>query len=228
MVYRLGMVLLAQTFLACGGTTATNIGDSNSTGGTITTNGGASGSSNSAGAGAWIGNTGGMPSVGGSGGTGNCFGAVAFQVVPAPNSPTQWCLGTPGNCGGQTMTILDSTGELELSSFCQVNCDTCTVNICPPLACLLPVELTNTGSSFSWDGTYVTSSSCGASATVCLAKRCAARGKYQFKVCGFANPDPTTASACSSAPSTTTPTCTQVSFDYPTSAPVVATMPLMP
>ena len=229
MIPKLGALLLAQTILACGGTTSSGDGDSNGIGGAVTSNGGAAGDGNSLGGGAGISNNGGRSAGGGASGVDNCPSTtVNFQVVPALNSPTQWCLGTPGSCGGQTMTILDASGALGLSSYCQMSCETCTTNICPPLACFLPVQLTSTGSDFSWSGTYVTPSSCGPSSTACQAMRCAAPGKYQFKVCGFANPDPTSTSACSMAPSTTIQTCTQVTFDYPTTAPVIVTMPLLP
>ena len=228
MFIRLGICLLTLTLFACAGTTSIGNGDGNGIGGANSSVGGAAGN-NSVGGGAGVANNGGRSSVGGSSSNDNCPGTtVNFQVVPAPNSPTQWCLGMPGSCGGQTMTILDASGALGLSSYCQMACETCTMNLCPPLACLLPVELTNAGSNYSWDGTYVISSNCGSSATACMAKRCAAPGRYQFRACGFANPDPTSTSACSTAPSTTTQTCTQVTFDYPATTPVVVTMPLLP
>lgn len=226
MFSNLGSCLLAITFLACGGTTTS--GNGVGTGGDNANAGGTTGN-NSAGGGAGVANSGGKSGVGGATGGDNCPGTtVNFQVVPAPNSPTQWCLGMPGSCGGQTMTILDASGPLSLSSYCQTACETCTMNLCPPVVCLLPVELTNAGSSYSWDGTYVTSSSCGTPATACQAKRCAAPGKYQFQVCGFADPDPTSTTACSTAPSTATQTCAQATFDYPAAAQVIVTMPLLP
>lgn len=226
---KLGICLLACEFVACGGTITNNTGDSNGAGGSSANVGGAAGNSSSAGGGAGVANTGGKSGVGGSGGTNNCPGTtVNFQVIPALNSPTQWCLGMPGNCGGQTMTILDASGALGLSSYCQFACETCTMTLCPPIACLLPGALTSDGSNYSWDGTYVTPSSCGPSSAACQAKRCAAPGKYQFKVCGFANPDPSSTNSCSTAPSTTNQTCAQVTFDYPQTAPVVVTMPLSP
>ena len=225
---RLGICFLTLTILACGGTTQTSDGASNGTGGVNASVGGAAGN-NSTGGGTNLTSSGGKSSVGGSGGVDNCPGAsVNFQVVHALNSPTLWCLGMPGTCGAQTMTILDASGALELSSFCQTACESCTMNSCPPLFCQMPVELTDAGANFIWDGTYVTSSNCGSASSACLAKRCAAPGKYQFQTCGFANPDPTSSTACSSAPSNTNFTCLQVSFDYPPTAPVVLTMPLTP
>src|SRR5664279_1127633 len=126
---KLGICLLACEFVACGGTITNNTGDSNGAGGSSVNVGGAA-----------VANTGGKSGVGGSGGTNNCPSTtVNFQVIPALNSPTQWCLGMPGNCGGQTMTILDASGALGLSSYCQFACETCTMNLCPPIACLLPV-----------------------------------------------------------------------------------------
>jgi len=215
MLAKLGFGFFGLAMLACGGATSDG-GQSNSVGGAAGNFGGTS-------------SIGGTPSVGGSGNLDNCPATtVNFQVVPAPNSPTQWCIGAPGSCGGQTMTILDASGPLELYTFCQMDCDTCTRSICPPVVCELPFELTSAGSAFIWDGTYVTQNTCGALATACLHNHCAAPGKYQFQVCGFADPDPTSANACSSAASTTSQTCTQITFDYPPTAPVVVTMPLLP
>jgi hypothetical protein len=188
-------------------------GGSAGAGGSIVTNGGGS-SGGTAGAGS-----------GGVSATGGCSGApVTFQVMPAPNTVTHWCLGHPtGGCSGW-FDIRNSVGSLELGSYCGVSCDTCTFEQCPPLTCLGPTELTDQGVTQSWNGTYVTSSTCGASATKCDLTTCAV-GQYTINVCGFPNPDPGSPDGCYQASSTTNSSCVSVPFEYPATAPIVVTMP---
>ena len=163
---------------------------------------------------------------GGASTTGGCSGApVTFQVMPAPNSVTHWCLGQPaGGCSGW-FDLRNSVGSLELGGYCRVSCGTCTFEECPPIYCLGPTELTDQGVTQSWDGTYVTSSTCGASATTCDLTTCAV-GQYTINVCGFPNPDPSSPDGCYQAPSTTNSSCVSVPFEYPAIAPIVVTMPV--
>jgi hypothetical protein len=165
----------------------------------------------------------------GSGGVftaGACSSApVTFQVMPALNAATHWCLGQPESCSGWG-EIRNSSGTLELRSFCGVSCETCTIEQCPPLACMGPTELTDQGVTWTWEGSYVTSSTCGASATTCDLTNCATPGQYTFNVCGFPNPDPSSADGCYEASGTTNQTCVPVLFEYPAIAPIVVTMPL--
>ena len=172
--------------------------------------------------------TGGTKGAGGAGisTTGGCSSApVTFQVMPALNAATHWCLGQPESCSGWG-EIRNSSGTLELRSFCGVSCETCTIEQCPPLACMGPTELTDQGVTWTWEGSYVTSSTCGASATTCDLTNCATPGQYTFNVCGFPNPDPSSANGCYEASGTTNQTCVPVLFEYPAIAPIVVTMPL--
>ena len=191
--------------------------------------------SGNAGAGGSIVANGGDASSGAAGGssgdasaTGGCSSApVTFQVMPAPSAVTHWCLGQPDSCSGITFDIRDNSGVLNVGSvWCGLSCDTCTFEPCPPLACLMATALSDQGTIEVWRGTYVTSSTCGASAKSCDLTNCAAPGQYIVDVCGFPNPDPSSPIGCTQASSTTSQTCVAATFEYPATAPIVVTMPV--
>ena len=79
--------------------------------------------------------TGGAISTGGSTGTGDasaCLDStVTFQVNRAPGNATVWCLGQPGSCSSDWLTISSQSGDLTLSGMCRTPCDTCQFMACP-------------------------------------------------------------------------------------------------
>jgi len=205
--------LFSTALAACSSSTIGSTGDSGAAGagGSTVANGG----------------SGGAAGAGGVSATGGCVSApVTFQVMLAPNAVTHWCLGQPDSCSGITFDIRDNSGILDLWNYCGMACDTCTYGPCPPLPCFRPIELSDQGASYVWQGTYVTSSTCGASAVACDLINCAAPGQYISDVCGFPNPDPNSPDSCAEASATTNQTCVPVPFEYPATAPIVVTMPV--
>jgi hypothetical protein len=173
------------------------------------------------------GGAGGAHASGGSSaaGAGTCtLGTVTFQVKPSPGSTTQWCLGRPGSCSSAWLGIRSPSGDLGVSNYCATPCDTCMTVGCPSI-CLVPPAVPDTGVGDTWNGTYYLSDHCGSAGTACQSPRCAAAGSYTAVVCGFANPAPNVAYGCGTAPSGTPVTCAEQPFQFPTSAPVVVTMP---
>jgi hypothetical protein len=86
------------------------------------------------------------------------------------------------------------------------------------------VRVTAEGAKSGWSGKYFEQLQCTVGTDgptmSCLEPRCAPAGKYVAKFCAFKSPEGS--STCSSGSST--PTCTEVEFDYPTTAPVKATL----
>jgi len=162
--------------------------------------------------------------TGGSGSTTCTAGTVTLQVVPAAGTGVQWCMGQPGGCSSNWLTIRDSSGGLVLSNSCMTPCNTCMMMACPN-ACAIPSELSAQGLTNTWDGTHYKAGTCGASASNCLSPQCAPAGQYTAKVCGFANPAPDAGYGCASASSSVQPTCVEKPFEFPSSAPIVVTMP---
>jgi len=151
-------------------------------------------------------------------------GSVTFQVVPAAKESALWCMGAPGGCSSTWLSIRDSAGDMAIANNCGTPCDTCQTLGCPNL-CQVPSELDTAGLTQTWDGTYFTAGTCGASATSCLDQHCATAGSYTAEICGFANPAPDAGLGCTGAASTTPLTCVEKPFDFPASAPIVVTMP---
>jgi hypothetical protein len=222
--------VLAQLLVACGGKTASD-GDGtvvgSGTGGNTAINtdsslGGVSGTSG--GNAATVGGTSAI-ATGGAPTTGGCASTpVTFQVTQTANNATNWCIGQPASCGNWA-TIGNSSGDLQLETNCTVDCDTCDRKLCHPTLCRPPIELTGQNFTDSWDGTYITASTCGASAESCAQTNCASPGQYTYTACGFPSPTPGWTGGCGEAPSSTPQTCITVYFEYPASAPVVITMP---
>lgn len=207
----------------CGSTKIIGVNPDETGGSTTTLTDGGAGTGGASGV---SGNTGGTSSMGGCSNT-----PVTFQVIPAPNSVTHWCVGQwTQNCylGGieSIGTISNASGALQVRSLCTLSCGTCTFEGCPsPPECEY-YELSDQGDTESWDGTYFTSSTCGPSAAACDLTNCASPGQYTYTVCAFPNPDPASSSTgCAQASSSINPTCIPVVFDYPTNAPMVVTLP---
>jgi hypothetical protein len=87
-------------------------------------------------------------------------------------------------------------------------------------------RLTSAGYSYTWDGTYLVSGTCGSTATSCRARQCAAPGRYQLRMCGFPKPDPSSGLNCATADSSTPLICTNFDFDYPATGTITVTMPV--
>lgn len=171
--------------------------------------------------------TGAISSVGGAAGSNNCPASpVTFQIQPPPNA--NWCLGDPSLCGYGEEGIISPSGQLQLSPVCTADCDTCTVNFnnCHSIICIGPSELTSASYSYTWDGTYLASGTCGSTATSCQAPQCAAPGRYQLKTCGFPKPEPNSGFDCRTAPSSTQAVCTNFDFDYPATSTITVTLPV--
>jgi len=195
-------------------------GGGGATGGTIRTGGAIS--------------TGGSTGPGGSTGTGDagaCLDStVTFQVNRAPGNATVWCLGQPGSCSSDWLTISSQSGDLTLSGMCRTPCDTCQFMACP-IVCAPAQELTTAGATQTWNGTYYLSGTCGgygsksAQSTACLSPQCAPAGRYAAHICGFPNPAPEAGYGCGQSTSSTNTTCVDVPFDYPSSTPIVVSLP---
>lgn len=178
--------------------------------------------------------TGGATSTGGSVGTGGataCLNStITFQVNRAPGNTTVWCLGQPGSCSSQWLTISRQSGDLTLSGMCRTPCDTCQFMACP-IVCSPAQDLTTAGATQTWNGTYYLSGTCGgygsksAQSTACLSPQCAPAGRYSAHICGFPNPAPDASFGCGQSTSSTNTTCVDVPFDYPSNTPIVVSMP---
>jgi len=172
--------------------------------------------------------TGGAISTGGSTGTGDasaCLDStVTFQVNRAPGNATVWCLGQPGSCSSDWLTISSQSGDLTLSGMCRTPCDTCQFMACP-IVCAPAQQLTTAGATQTWNGTYYLSGTCGAQSMACLSPQCAPAGRYSAHICGFPNPAPEAGYGCGQSTSSTNTTCVDVPFDYPSSTPIVVTLP---
>jgi hypothetical protein len=65
----------------------------------------------------------------------------------------------------------------------------------------------------TWNGTYYIDDRCGAERTQCALARCAPPGNYIARMCVHrASPDAGTSGVCVGS---STPTCTEVSFQWP-------------
>ena len=170
--------------------------------------------------------TGGVLPDGGSAGGPACASANVTIQVNAAQGSAAWCLGQPGGCASEWLSIRNGAGStLLLSSFCITPCDTCQMPACPDI-CRVASELPASGTSRTWDGNYFAQGTCGA-ATSCVRASCAPAGRYTASVCGFPNPSTDGGFGCASADGTAKQTCVDVPFDYPSSGPVVATMPAL-
>jgi hypothetical protein len=94
-----------------------------------------------------------------------------------------------------------------------------------PIVCAPAQELTTAGATQTWNGTYYLSGTCGAQSMACLSPQCAPAGRYAAHICGFPNPAPEAGYGCGQSTSSTNTTCVDVPFDYPSSTPIVVTLP---
>ena len=157
----------------------------------------------------------GAPGEAGSGDAAACAEAsVKFVLTAAAGSATGYCLGAPGNCSGEWLSIRAADGgDLSLVAGCIAQCGPCMAVACPNI-CAVPTLLGANGATQTWDGTTYPHGTCGAGLS-CYDESCAPPGSYIATMCGYATAgaDASTAPGCSSG--ATTPTCTDVPFDWP-------------
>jgi hypothetical protein len=128
-----------------------------------------------------------------------------------------WCVGL--QCSLSWMTVTSLTGEsMPIELPCETTCGDCLPVGCPAL-CIAPQPMKLDGESLTWDGTYWQASTCGAN-VACRQKTCAAPGRYRVKMCAARRSSDAGPFCMPSA----TPTCTELEFDYPSSAIVEGTL----
>ena len=148
-------------------------------------------------------------------------GAVTFQMRVAAPSVVSYCAGTA--CSRWWLAIETERGDaVALYLECTLNCVDCRSSGCTPPICLFPPPMKPGGEELIWDGTVWVQSTCGARQS-CAAPACAPPGKYVARMCAITNATPD-AGACTPAP-TPGPTCVEVEFEYPTTAPVTGVLP---
>jgi hypothetical protein len=138
-------------------------------------------------------------------------GKVTFAMQKVAGSADSFCIGAPGACSNQWLTIIGpDRPEGTIDTPCRPDCTSCQPVGCPAL-CPAPTPMQGQGVDRTWDGTWFASSTCGA-ATACSARSCAAPGRYIARMCAYRNLEPASIGNCSPA---STPTCTDVEFDWP-------------
>jgi len=107
-----------------------------------------------------------------------------------------------------------------------VDCNTCAPVRCPLIQCPGSLGLVYTGGTAIWDGSYLASSTCGASGTTCAQPRYAAPGPYVAHVCATPgtvdHPDSPPATCVNSAPTV----CAVVPFTFPSATPIEVELPV--
>ncbi|MFI5307285.1 MAG: hypothetical protein ACHQ53_08035 [Polyangiales bacterium] len=172
---------------------------------------------------------GGAGGAGDSGAAGTAGGPsdcpqITFRILPGgPGGASKFCLG--GRCGNAPwVTVLDEHGNA-LSQDLQcgaLDCATCAPKMCVG-ACGFSPMLDPAGAEITWEATrWTAGGTCASSGLACSTKSgCVPNGRYTAHFCADA-PDPaaTGVGACDSVPIPSTPTCVDVPFDYPPTAPV--------
>jgi hypothetical protein len=162
-------------------------------------------------------------------GIGACpLGPLNFELRVAAGSTAQYCADFEDPTTHATwLSIEDADGGMAVgpTTFDPLawgaNCSPCEALSEPPFENSVdifdgaPVQLT-------WNAVYGTVSSCvpanGSASITCSAPVCLPAGSYVAKMCG--------ASSCPMQPGTSwSQTCVFVPFEYPTSAPIVGTLP---
>jgi len=164
---------------------------------------------------------GGSSSTGGGTGTGGAGGSlgmasVEFTVVGPATYCHKDCMGPP------SITVTDSAGRtLGFGGLCRVQCDTCMLSACPPVACQMDGPVT--GATLNWDGSYSASSTCGPG-TECLSPSMALPGRYTATFCAtpgtLTGPDGGFQQCVTSGPAK----CAPVEFDFPSTGVVRGTL----
>jgi hypothetical protein len=103
-------------------------------------------------------------------------GSITFSMQAA--DPSRLCVGPPGSCSNQWLTILDSSwAELVIDPPCAADCAACQPVGCPAL-CAVPTRMPSGGERRTWDGTNHAPDTCGSSMP-CYRPTCAPAGHYR-------------------------------------------------
>ena len=142
-------------------------------------------------------------------------GTVSFVLHLAAGSTTTYCLGAPGSCTSDWLSILAADGgeSLSLVYGCVPDCSNCQPVPCP-LLCEIPSPLGPAGAHISWDGRFVEHLMCGAS-LACARTVCAPAGNYIARMCGYPEAPDASSALQQCLRSSSTPTCTDVPFVWP-------------
>jgi hypothetical protein len=132
---------------------------------------------------------------------------------------TDYCVGV--QCSNTFVSVKSAGGQLmQLSGGCTTSCDVCQPIACG-MSCIAPQHMTPEGQTLTWDGTYFVASKCGMDFT-CEYKQCAPPGQYVARMC--ANKSTSDAGVNNFCMADPTPTCVDVTFDYPSPTPVVGVL----
>jgi hypothetical protein len=105
-------------------------------------------------------------------------------------------------------------------------CSSCQTLYCPATSavCVAPEGIAYTGEDRTWDGSYGTTSTCGASHTSCSETRFVVPGRYVAELCAT----PGTIAPADGGPGNCNATgpaeCTQTTFDFPSASVVNLTL----
>jgi len=205
----LGVMALLGSF-GCGGNTGSTAGD----GGGRGQDGSGSGDAPSSSDGAGAGDSGGADT--GATDAGCVTGMVSFEIQAAAGATMGYCLGAPGACSSNWLSIRPADGGAELGI--DMPCETMCNAACQPIACTdqcaVPSRLGDGGAQTTWDGTEFFSSTCGAGIP-CVNQACAPAGSYVASFCVYAAAADSGAFDCMGS---STPTCTDVPFAWPPAA----------
>jgi hypothetical protein len=138
-------------------------------------------------------------------------GCVSFAILASAGAPP-YCLGAPGACSSDWLDIRPADGgaSLGLDMTCETQCSDCQPVACSKL-CVAAERLGDGGARTTWDGTYLTSGTCGVR-TACVAEASAPAGNYVARFCGYAESSDASTFGCTG---TSTPTCTETPFQWP-------------
>jgi hypothetical protein len=105
------------------------------------------------------------------------------------------------------------------------DCSSCQAAPCPPIACAISSPLPAAGIDVSWSGVEWTSGgACGNYNTPCSKHSCAAAGRYTARFCGYALSGGDGGFQDCQLFGSSTPTCADVAFDYPTTSVVTGVL----
>ena len=226
---------LAALFTACGGKA---VQDSNSTPPNSSAGKAGAGTSPSADAGSG-GGTGhptptgsaGSPPIASGGAAGSsskptqlgCVaGSIDFKLLTRPGTGTVYCVGGQDSCMPDWLSIRPVGGaDLPIEpDRCKGSCDSCSTSGCDAV-CLEPAQLSPSGIERVFSGVYAPSGVCGKEKILCNDSACIAPGRYIATLCGY----PASLAGPVSAPtqqcdfSRDNPTCVEIPFTWPPSAP---------
>lgn len=140
-------------------------------------------------------------------------GSLVFALYPASGDLTAYCLGGPGSCSSEWLSIRAKVGgaSFPINRPCEAQCSVCQPVGCPAL-CAAPTSLGSGGAMRTWDGTYYAPGTCGA-AVSCYEPACVPAGTYVVTMCGYAE------QSGGNAPPICNPvltsTCADVEFSWP-------------